>query len=258
MAFAEHPWLVGPVGGPRLIADEWLTREAQRVGGTTVDGGGLLADMGALAGPRFDPAQLAQPVVAFYEHTAGWRLEVWSQWSPVAWPVGWLLSTVFARRLRQLSLPLRPLDTAQGMGSRVVGVRDSGGTQLGAAWLRDLRSTGQTVYSGWYGVARLPNAEGPSIEVVFPLPNGNLTIFLRPEVGRDGALILTSPLGRFGEEGAYLIVAQPDRHGGWARRVPLAERFVVWVDDDGILRTDHSLNLWRLPILRLHYRLGNA
>jgi hypothetical protein len=36
--------------------------------------------------------------------------------------------------------------------------------------------------------------------------------------------------------------------------VPLAERFVVFVDDEGVLRTDHELNLSQVPVLRLHYR----
>lgn len=255
VAFDEHPWLVGPTGDPELIADEWLTREADRLGGTALDGGGLLAEMGDLAGAGFDPALLAKPIVEFYEQTAAWRMEVWSQWCPAAWPFGWLLSAVFARRLQQLALPLRALDVALGMDSRVVVVGDSGGRQLGAAWLRTLRSTGQTVYSGWYGVARLPKTVRPSIRVAFPLPNGSVTVFLRPENGPDGSLVLISPLGEFGEDGAYLIVADPNAARGWVRRVPLAERFHVYVDDEGVLRTDHALSLWQVPVLRLHYRL---
>jgi hypothetical protein len=241
-----------------LIGDEWLPREAGRLGGELVEGGGLLDDMHRLAGPNFDAERLAGPVIDFYERTATWRLEVWSQWCPAAWPFGWLLSTVFARRLQQLSLPLRPLDNALGMDSRVVALRGDDGAQLGAAWLRTLRSTGAQVYSGWYGTARLPNTDGPSVRVAFPLPNGSVTIFLRPEVRPDGALLLTSPLGKFGDDGAYLIVARADGHSGWARRVPLAERFVVWVDEEGVLRTDHSLSLWQVAILRFHYRLEHS
>jgi hypothetical protein len=37
--------------------------------------------------------------------------------------------------------------------------------------------------------------------------------------------------------------------------VPLFEAFVVFVDDEGVLRTDHALTLWRIPVLRLHYRM---
>src|SRR5258708_30704470 len=80
-------------------------------------------------------------------------------------------------------------------------------------------------------------------------------VFLRPEVGPDGTLILSSPLGSFGDDGAYLVVARPDGRSGWVRRVPLPERFIIWVDDDGVLRTDHALGLWHVPVNRLHYRL---
>jgi hypothetical protein len=254
VSLTTHPWLVGPVGDPHRIGDEWLVREAARLDGTVIEGGGLLADLSALAGDGFDPSALAPPIVEFYEATSLWRMEVWSQWCPVAWPFGWLLSAVFARRLEQLALPLRPLDVARGMDSRVVAVRDQLGTQLGAAWLRTLRSTGQTVYSGWYGTTTLPEARQPSVRVAFPLPNGSVTVFLRPENGPDGSLILSSPLARFGSDGAYLIVAKDDG-SGWSRRVPLAERFHVYLDEEGVLRTDHALNLWHLPVIRLHYRL---
>ncbi|MDQ1475745.1 MAG: hypothetical protein QOE62_974 [Actinomycetota bacterium] len=58
---------------------------------------------------------------------------------------------------------------------------------------------------------------------MFPLPNGSISVFLQPSVDRDGALVLTSPIAKFG--------------------------------DEGTLRTDHALNLWSIPTLRLHYRL---
>jgi len=46
-------------------------------------------------------------------------MEVWSQWSPIAWPFGWLLSTLFSRRLQQLGIPLDRLmrPTARTAGS---------------------------------------------------------------------------------------------------------------------------------------------
>jgi hypothetical protein len=253
--FADHDWLRGPVGDPARIGDQWLTGEAERLGGELSEGGGLMRSMSALSCKGFDPKLLDPAVTEFYESTTGWRLDVWSQWSPVAWPVGWLLSALFARRLEQLSLPLRPLDSALGMDSRVISVVDSSGDQLGAAWLRTLRSTGDTVYSGWYGIVMLPNAARPSVRVAFPLPNGSVTVFLRPENGPHGSLRLLSSRGAFGDEGTYLIVARKDRRGGWVRRVPLSEEFVVFLDGEGVLRTDHALALWRIPVIRLHYRM---
>lgn len=124
-----------------------------------------MPDFGSLGGEGFDPSLVADPVVDFYEKASGWRLDVWSQWSPVAWPFGWVLSAVFARRLRQLSLPLRPLETAKGMDSRVLAVFDSANAHLGSAWLRTLRATGQAVYSGWYGTITRGGGAGPGTEM---------------------------------------------------------------------------------------------
>jgi hypothetical protein len=63
---------------------------------------------------------LSPAVVEFYEHTTGWRIDVWSQWYPAALPGGWILSSLFARRLQQLALPLRPLDVAPLVVATVV------------------------------------------------------------------------------------------------------------------------------------------
>ena len=77
---------------------------------------------------------------------------------------------------------------------------------------------------------------------------------LRPDCPSDGALRLTSPLGQFGDDGAYLtVLGENDRV--WVRRTPLVEEFRVHCDEEGVLRTDHALDLLRLPALRLHYRL---
>lgn len=118
-----------------------------------------------------------------------------------------------------------------------------------------MRATGATVFGGCYGTARLPAADQPSIRVVFPLPNGSLTVLLCPEALPDGALLLTSPPGPFGAPGAYLVVRPEAAAHGWARRVPLPEQFRVFVDDRGDLRCDHRLCLGTAEILRLHYRL---
>ncbi len=250
----DHPWLHGPTGDPERVGEDWIEREAQRLGGELRSGGGLLGSMSQLAGADFEPALLAPPIVAFYEQTTDWRLDVWSEWSPPALPFAWLLQVAFSRRLDQLSMPLRPRDVAGGIDSRIERVVGADGQQLGAAWLRTLRSTGRTMYSGWYTVATLPGSSRPSIKVAFPLPNGSVTVFLRPDSGLEGSLNLASPLGAFGGDGAYLTVSDGNSQA-WARRIPLAEVFRVYCDREGALRTDHALELLRVPALRLHYRL---
>lgn len=252
---SREPWLDGPVGDLDVVGEAWLDRLALSTHGSRRDEAGLLSSMSALASPTFDPSLLRSEVVDFYEHTSRYRLDVWSQWSPLMWPGGWLISSLFAKRLQQLSLPMKPLEVAYGMESSVVAVDDPEGTQLGAAWLRTVRATGRSIYSGWYAIANLPSSRHPVVRVVFPLPDGNCVVLLTPRNGEDGSLILESPIGGFGMTGAYLTVQRAQGRAD-VRRIPIAETFHVFVDSEGTLRTDHHMKLWSATVIRLHYRMS--
>jgi len=116
-----------------------------------------------------------------------------------------------------------------------------------------LRSNGEYVYSGCYSSRLLPGTHQPSVHVAFPVEAGNVQVFLRPSVRPGGALELSSRGGRFGEDGAYVVVT--DRERTHAAQAPIRETFHVYVDAEGVLRTDHLLCLWRAPAVRLHYKL---
>lgn len=255
----RESWLRAPMSRSSRVGDEWLEAEAARHGGALEPAGpaaGLLPSMSVLDGPGFDASRLRPEIRDFYEHTAAWEMEVWTGWSPVFWPGGELVSRLFGARVEQLALPMRPLDVAHGMDSQITLVRDRAGAQVTAAWLRTLRSSGRLVFSGAYSVRTLPGSDRPSVHAAFPLESGNVQVFLRPSVTDGGGLVLESPPGRFGQDGAYVVV----RDGGrdHAARVPLHETFRVYVDRHGVLRTDHELRLWGAWAVRLHYKLGRA
>lgn len=252
----EHAWLDAPMSSAPVVGDGWLDEAAAALGGTVADRGptaGLIADLAVLDGPGFRAADLHPEVRDFYEHTAGWRMEVWTQWTPVFQPGGELISRLFGRRVQQLSLPTRPLDVAHGMDSRVATLVDGEGAQRAAGWIRTLRSTGEYVFSGCYGTRTLPGADRPSVHVTFPLEQGNVQVFLRPDARPDGSLLLSSPPGGFGADGAYVVVREGTRTD--ASRAPIHETFHVYVDGEGVLRTDHDLRLWGATVVRLHYKL---
>ncbi len=264
---SDHSWLRAPTSRSSTVGDGWLAAEAAHHGGTVDDAAaatapaagpapGLLPAMTVLDGPGFDAARLDRRVRDFYEHTAAWHMEVWSGWSPLFWPAGELVARLFGRRVEQLSLPMRPLDVAHGMDSQVRVIRDGDGEQVGAAWLRTLRPSGRYVFSGCYSARRLPGAARPSVHVAFPLESGNVQVFLRPVVGDGGGLVLESPAGRFGQDGAYVVVHDGGRD--YAARVPLHETFRLSLDPDGVLRTDHELRIWRTWMMRLHYKMERA
>ncbi|QIS24347.1 hypothetical protein F6W96_21145 [Nocardia terpenica] len=251
-------WLRAPIIAEPGVAvgDRWLAAEAAVGGGCvrTDPAAGLLPDMDALSGAQFDAARVHPGVRDFYEHTARWRMEAWVQWSPILAPGGWLISRMFGRRVGQFALPVRPLDTARGIDSRVETLTDRHGVHQGAAWLRTSRLTGEYIYSGFYRAARLPGSSQPSVHVSFPLPMGNVQVFLRPVNGPHGSLQLLSPTGSFGSEGCYVTVTDGGRT--WAARIPIYEQFHVYRDgSDHLLRTDHVLRLRNLTALRLHYLL---
>jgi hypothetical protein len=211
--------------------------------------------MAVLDGPGFDSTRLRPEIRDFYEHTAAWQMEVWTGWSPLFWPGGELIARLYGRRVEQLALPMRPLDVAHGMDGRVTPIRDRHGTQVAAAWVRTLRGSGRNVFSGSYSARTLPGADRPSVHVAFPLESGNVQVFLHPSVADDGGLVLESPPGRFGQDGAYVVV----RDGrDYAARVPLHETFRVYMDEHGVLRTDHELRLRKAWAVRLHYKLERA
>ncbi len=168
-------------------------------------------------------------------------------------------SGTFSRRLQQLNVPLSSLDTSQGITSAVVYLRDPGsGGIVGTAWVRELIGSKELLYAGNYSVCTVPGHASPCVKVVFPLPNGNAIVIMRPEIHGDGSFSLTSSGERFGDPGFYFGVHAGDG-SGWARYVrTLQETIHVYRGEVSTVRADHVLRIWGAIFLRLHYRLRRA
>jgi hypothetical protein len=105
------------------------------------------------------------------------------------------------------------------------------------------------------GIATPPGLGRPAVQVVFPLPNGNAVVLLRPEVDAEGRLSIWSEGREFGDAGFYFTVHHPDGRI-WARYLrALQELIEVYPGSSEDARADHTLWLWRLPFLRIHYHL---
>ena len=247
-------WLSSPTNAAGARGDDWLGVLAAegRVRPPLADDG-LLAAFSALDGPQFSSAKVDDRVRDFYERTASWRMEVWSQWNALFAPGGDLIARLWGRRVGQLALPVEPLSVSRGMASTVRVVDDGNGDRVGAAWVRDLKSDGSKVYSGFYRVGRLPGNEQPHVHVSFPLESGSVQVFLTPRNDDDGSFWLHSRSTSFGADGACAVVQFDD--DWYAAKPPLRETFHVFTDDEGVLRTDHWLKVGRWKALQLHYRL---
>jgi hypothetical protein len=167
---ARHDWLSGPLGKTQGIGPSYFSEFAQEHGLQllTDDGAaGLVTSLHELGGPDFDPGAVDARVADFYEHTAAYELDAWSEWSRAFRPFGWLLAFLFSRRLQQLNVPLSPLDTALGMTSQVLRIVDPATkTVVYTAWLRQLLGTGDVLYAGTYSVCRVPGVNAPCVKVV--------------------------------------------------------------------------------------------
>ena len=184
----EVPWLVGPLGGNTI--GEAPYREVAAAEDLSVErrarNGGLIPSFSALRGERFDPSRLHPLVQEFYERTSEFAMDVWSKtYFPTSIGLTLLVTTI-SRQVDQLNFPLSPLDTALGMTSEIILMRKRDGAVRYTGWLRTLAHTQRVIYTGFYLSEQTPNEPGPSVKVVFPMPNGNATVLLRPEHERTG------------------------------------------------------------------------
>ena len=255
---AEHGWLDGPVGGTRRIGKDFFEDFAAQNHYERVRGGigGLLADFSVLEQNNPSIRLVAPQVRTFYEQTSQFDLDAWSEWRGLFRPFGKALSLIFSHRLQQLNVPLSPLESARGMTSNIIQLRDPGsGAAVCTAWVRELRATGNVIYAGSYSVATVPNHPSPCVKVVFPLPNGSAIVFMKAEVNPDCSLSLKSAGNRFGDPGFYFVV-HDGKGSAWARYVEsMKEEIRVYTAEANTLRTDHVLWIWGIQFLRLHYRM---
>src|SRR5215471_1839780 len=256
---ARAPWLEGPLGGPTI--GERAYEETAAAEGLTLARnareGGLIPRFDALARPGFDPARVHPKIRDFYERTHAFRLDSWATTYFPARPALWLLVTTISRRVEQLNFPLDGLDTAHGMTSEIALLRDPAGAIRYTGWFRKLQRTGQVIYTGFYMTATPPRLDGPCVKVVFPMPNGNATVLLRPENDGEGGFRLESIGHGFGDAGFYRVQGE-----GAARRVwyigSLHETFRLYVDAEEQVRCEHDVRFLGLPVLTLHYRIAPA
>ena len=257
ISIADHSWLDGPTGKPAGIGPAVFDEYASEAGLSIRRGtpGGLLPDFSCLRSAAFNPAAVSRSVTEFYEETSEFGIDAWSQWCGAFRPFGSALAVIFSRRLEQLNVPLSGLETSRGMTSQIEQVVDrASGALKFTAWIRALVGTGRVMYAGAYSTCTPPNADGPCVRVVFPLPNGNAVVIMRPIANADGSLSLLSAGDGFGSPGFYFTVrASTDQV--WARYVRAFRETIRVYADNGEVRADHDLTLWRATALRLHYRL---
>jgi hypothetical protein len=165
------------------------------------------------------------------------------------------LCTTISRKVNQLNFPTNALDMAMGMSSEIALLKRDDGSVKYTGWLRKFSDGQRVLYTGFYMVGVTPIQGTPVVKAVFPMPDGNATVVLRPRVGDGGAFLLESDGDEFGDVGFYRV----QQHKGAPMRIwrvgSLRESFRVYVDQEGIVRCDHRVRFLGFNVLRLHYRI---
>lgn len=251
----EVTWLLGPLGGP-TIGDRPYEEIAQaenlsieRLSAT----GGLIPNFAVLASSNFNPGRVHPKIRDFYENTARYRLDAWASVYFPARLALWLLVTTISRRVQQLDLPLSGLDTARGITSEIILLRDSSEAVRYTGWFRRLADSGRVLYAGFYMTQQVPSG-ATCVKTVFPMPGGNATVVLRPENEGTG-FRLTSAGSGFGDAGFYRVQRSGDGFRIW-RVSRLHENFHIYVDQEGFVRGDHQIRFLGVDVTTLHYRIA--
>ena len=247
----KDAWLLGPIGEVGGIADRFIERLAEEEGLTVTrndPSSGLIDGFDGLA------SSVNPKIEHFYRHTVDYDLDAWTQWKPVFGTLGYLVYKLFSQRIRQLNLPQNSLATSLGIRSEIIRLVNQEGKPIYRVWFRRLKKTDEVVYSGIYTHCRIPSGEH-CLKVIFPLPMGSATVVMSLNTDEKGNLTLASKGKRYGDPGFYFIVK--DRKGTlWKHYIPsFHERIFVYEDDEGTLRADHSMSLWRCRAYHLHYKM---
>lgn len=74
--------------------------------------------------------------------------------------------------MQQLDLPLDGLDTARGITSEIIHLRDVSGAVRYTGWFRRRVHDGRVLYTGFYITQRIPEDDATCVKAVFPMPDG--------------------------------------------------------------------------------------
>lgn len=252
----EHSWLIGPFGNVGVIGDAFIGQLAENEGLIVRrDSGGLIRSFSDLDLSEAELARLSKSIIDFYENTVGYSLSLSVRWNPFFRAFGILTDRLFSKRIDQLNIPTQDLEDAESLRSEIIALVDPATSETRyTIWFRTIESSGQVVYSGVYGTCTLPSGQ-TCVKAVLPLPNGNATVLMIPEVCANGDLALESTGRRFGDAGFYFLLR--DSKGElWSQFVrSFRDRLTVRAVGDQLV-AEQTLTLFNLKVATFRYRIA--
>lgn len=253
----QFSWLIGPFGNPCLIGDNFINELAAKENLIIVREEittGLIPTINSLNLSEIERSTLSAQVIDFYENTSRYTLHFKVKWNPLFKFFGVLISRLFSHRLRQLNIPTTNSKSFDELNSELISLADPVNNVVKYTfWLRSIKSSGQPVYSGIYGISTLPSGK-TCIKAVFPLPNGNATVLMTPAVGENGEMVLESSGKKFGDAGFYFLLK--DAKGNFRAKYVRSfhDRLMVRCNN-GSLSAQQVLTLWKMEVMRFYYKM---
>lgn len=253
----QYEWLLGPFGKTKGIGKKFI-EQLEINENLEIDKSkrkrGLIQSINQLKLPKQELDCLSENVIDFYENTSNYEFDLKVKWNPFFKVFGGLFKILFSNRIEQLNLPIDNNENSKKLKSEIIYLIDKDTKELKRTiWLRTFENSDKVVYSGVYETCTIPNLE-TCIKAVFPLPNGNATVILKPTVGKNGALILMSSGKKIGESGFYFLLN--DSKGNlWTKYIKSFKDKLVVCSQNEIITAEQTLTLWNLRVLTFEYNM---
>ena len=253
----EYSWLIGHFGELNGIGEDFIYQLSEKENLRIIRNSkskGLLQSISNLNLTENENKKLSQRVIDFYEKTADYKLQLNVQWNPFFKLFGFLVNRLFSERINQLNIPTENIKESEKLLSEIIELVSKENEEVKyTIWLRKFQSSGKIIYSGIYSTTTLPSGT-ICIKAIFPLPNGNATVILKPTVGDKNELILDSSGEKFGEAGFYFLL-NDSKGNYWSQYIQsFTDKLIVSEDQENLIARQ-TLKLWNLKVANFEYRI---
>lgn len=253
----DFPWLMGPFGNLDAIGEDLIYQFAKKENLTVEKDSkakGIIPSMQKLNLSEAEFSNLSKKVIGFYENTSNHNLDLSVHWNPLFKFFGILINKLFSKRIDQLNIPTKNISDPKSLKSEIINLVDPATNEIKYTfWFRFIESSGQVIYSGVYGISNLPSGK-TCVKAVFPLPNGNATVFMIPTVGENGELILDSSGKKFGDAGFYFLL-KDSKGEYWSQFISsFRDRLIIGSEND-LISAEQTLTLWHQKVLTFNYKI---
>lgn len=248
-------WLLDPFGKPGMTGQEFISqiiKDENLFIDKTKETEGLIPSFKDLNLP--DQTKLSHAISDFYERTELYELHLAIQWNPLFKISGKLINNWFSTRIGQLNIPTKNIKNPQPLKSEIITLSDAKTTQIKyTIWYRTVLASKTTMFSGVYSTCIIPSGE-TCIKASFPLPNGNATVILKPEIDKKGQFILNASGKTFGDPGFYFVLndSKGILHSQYVRS--FRNKFSFEIKEEKI-SAKQILTLWNLKVLEFNYHI---